>query len=134
VVQFGIALSDLLVRLQGVNPEACWAFAHEGPDVTEAALPKTALEAITAAEVFLSAPASDRHDHGRTLKEVTKAAADLVAFIREKDLIPTLQGLRLGAEHAAFCPSLHRLLETALALPERHRAGIVRAVLSAGGQ
>ena len=30
VVQFGTALSGLLARLQEINPEACWAFAHEG--------------------------------------------------------------------------------------------------------
>jgi hypothetical protein len=130
VVHFGTALSDLVARLQEMNPEACWAFAHEGPDLTEAALPKTALDAIAAAEKYLGGSTNERGDRALALQRGKNATAELVAFMREKDLIGAMQGLRPGAEHAAFCPSLHRLLDTALALPERYRADALRAVLS----
>jgi membrane-bound ClpP family serine protease len=134
VVQFGAALSDLLARLQDSNPEACWAFAHEGPDVTQAALPQTALDAIAAAEKYLGDATKDRRDRTLDVRQGKKAAAELVAFIREKDLAPALQGLRPGADHLVFCPSLYRLLQATLALPETHRADVLRAVLSPGGR
>jgi hypothetical protein len=95
VLAFGTALSDLLVSLQTANPEACWAFAHEGPDAPQVAL----------------SPAS----------------------VRGKGMILALQGLRPGADHALFCPSLHELLLAIPALPEALRAGAFRAVLSPGG-
>jgi hypothetical protein len=132
VVQFGGALSDLLMRLQALNPEACWAFAHEGPDLTDAALPKTALDAIAAAQKYLANETRGRVNHAEAPQQSKKATAELVAFIHDKELLAAMQGLRQGAEHATFCPSLHRLLEAALALPEGHRAGALRAVLSPG--
>jgi hypothetical protein len=134
VVQFGTALSDLLASLQDMNSEACWAFAHEGPDVTQSALPRTALNAIAVAEKYLGDATKDRRDRTLDARQDKEATAQLIAFIREKDLASALQGLRPGADHVVFCPSLHRLLQAALALPETHRAGALRAVLSPGGR
>jgi hypothetical protein len=134
VVQFATALSDLLVRMQAMNPEACWAFAHEGPDVPQTALPRETVDAITATAKYLTDSANDRWEHMRGSEQGKKATADLVALIREKDLLPVTQGLRPGAEHVAFCPSLHRLLEAGLALPEPDRPGALRTVLSPGGR
>jgi hypothetical protein len=65
VVQFGAALSDLLLRLQDLNPQACWDFAHEGPDLPQAALPQPALNALAAAEKVLGDAANNSWDHLR---------------------------------------------------------------------
>ena len=134
VLQFGAALSALLVQLQAMNPEACWAFAHEGPDAPQTALPQTALDAIAAAGKYL--PTTERKPRDKTAdaEQSRKATTELIAFIREKGLAPSMQGLRPGADHAAFCPSLHALLQAVLAQPESRRAGAVRAVLSPGGR
>ena len=56
-----------------------------------------------------------------------KATAELIALLHEKDMIQAMQGLRPGADPALFCPSLYQLLQAALALPENHRAGALRA-------
>jgi hypothetical protein len=134
VVQFGAALSDLLLRLQDLNPQACWAFAHEGPDVPQAALPQPAINAIAAAEKFLADAANNRGSHMRDAQSGKKATAELIVLLREKGMVQAMQGLRSGADPALFCPSLYRLLQAALALPEKHQAGALRAVLYPGDQ
>jgi hypothetical protein len=134
VVQFGTALSDLLMHLQNINPEACWAFTHEGPDIAQAALPEAAIEEVTVAEKYLTDAANHRRDHPPDARQGSKATAELIALVREKDMLPAMHGLRPGADHTVFCPSLHRLLLAALALPETHRASALRAVLSPGDQ
>ena len=113
VLQFGTALSDLLVLLQAKNPEACWAFAHEGPDAPQAALPPIALDALAAAGKYLPNVPTRPRDKTADAEQSKKAAAELIAFIREKGMVQAMQGLRPGADHAVFCPSLHRLLQAA---------------------
>jgi hypothetical protein len=134
VVRFGAALSDLVAHLQSINPEACWAFAHEGPDLAQAAWPEAAFKEVTAAEKYLADATDNRRDHPPDAQQGNKAMAELIGLIHEGDLLPAMQGLRPGADHAVFCPSLRRLLEAALALPERHRASALRAMLSSGNQ
>jgi hypothetical protein len=133
-LQFGTALSDLLVLLQAKNPEACWAFAHEGPDAPQAALPPIALDALAAAGKYLPNVPTKPRDKTADAEQSKKAAAELTAFIREKGMVQAMQGLRPGADHAVFCPSLHGLLQAALSRPDPRRAGAVRAVLSPGGR
>jgi hypothetical protein len=132
VLQFGSTLSDLLRRLQDMTPEACWAFAHEGPDAPQAGLPRTALDAVAAAGKYLAEAPQAKRITTLDAEQSKKAAADLIAFIRATGMAAALDGLRPGADHAAFCPSLRALLQSALALPESRRVGALRAVLSDG--
>ena len=133
VVQFGGALSDLLTLLQRVSPETCWAFAHEGPDVTQTELPEAAVKEVRTAETYLAEAGNNRRDHPPVAPDGKAAIAELAALIRQNHLVAALQGLRSGADHAEFCPSLQRLLQVVLALPEAHRAGALRAMLSPEG-
>ena len=39
--------TDLLAKLQEANPEACWSFTHEAPEVSQAALPAPVADAVS---------------------------------------------------------------------------------------
>jgi hypothetical protein len=134
VVHFAVALSDFLARLQEVNPEACWAFAHEGPDAPAAMLPNSAREAILGAGSELAKSAQNGHPLSWNPEAGKNAMTELVAALRERGMMPALQGLRRGAEHATFCPALSRLLDMALALPASHRVDALRAILTGGNR
>jgi hypothetical protein len=132
VVQFSTVLSDLVGRLQEANPEACWAFAHEGPNDPQNALPQTMIDAVAAAQKGVAASAKDTQVQPPDAEQRKKAAADLLAAMGAKGQAAALEGLRAGADHAAFCLSLHELLQAALALPDPNRALALRVVLSGG--
>jgi hypothetical protein len=61
-----------------------------------------------------------------------EALADLQTLMRSIGPTVSLEGLRPGAEHAAFCPSLHALLEAALRLSDPRRGPVLRTMLSSG--
>lgn len=132
VIQFAAVLSDMIGQLQAANTEACWAFAHEGPDNPQNALPRTMLDAVTAARKHLAESAKATQAQTPNTEQLKKAAADLLAAIRAKGQATALDGLRAGADHSAFCPSLREMLQAALALPDPGRALALRAVLSGG--
>jgi hypothetical protein len=132
VVQFSTVLSDLVERMQETSPEACWAFAHEGPNNPQNALPQTMLDAVAAAQKGLAASVTPTEVQQPNAEQRKKAAADLLAAMQAKGQATALEGLRAGADHAAFCLSLHELLQAALALPDPHRVLALRAVLSGG--
>jgi hypothetical protein len=132
VVEFATVLSDLVRRSQEVNPEACWAFAHEGPDDPRSALPQTILDAVAAAQRGLAESAKATRVQEPAAEKRKKVAADLRSAMLANGRTAKLEGLRAGADHAAFCPSLHELLEVALALPAPNRVLALRAILSGG--
>jgi hypothetical protein len=134
VVQFAVAIADLVAALQVDSQEACWAFAHEGPDTSAAMLPTAARDALVSAGQELASAAKKSHDIPRYGDLSGKAVTELVSVIREKGMAPAMQGLRPGAEHTMFCSSFHTLLELALALPATHRVDALRAVLAGGGR
>ncbi len=134
VVRFASTISDLLGRLQVDGLEACWAFAHEGPDASAAKLPIAAHDALVSAGKELATAAKSGREIPWNGDRGGRAVTELVSVIRAKGIAPAMQGLRPGAEHALFCPSFHTLLEVALALPASHRADALRAVLSGGGR
>jgi hypothetical protein len=132
VVQFGRALSDLVARLQESNPEACWAFAHEGPNDPQNALPQILLDALVAARERLAESAKASLVQTSAGEQRKEALADLQTLMRSIGPTVSLEGLRPGAEHAAFCPSLHALLEAALRLSDPRRGPVLRTMLSSG--
>ena len=146
VVQFAVAIADLVAALQVDSLEACWAFAHEGPMVEVAAelldalvdpaemLPTAARDALVSAGTRLANAAKQGREISRNGDPSGKAVTELVSVIREKGMAPAMQGLRPGAEHTMFCSSFHTLLEVALALPATHRVDALRAVLAGGGR
>jgi hypothetical protein len=131
VVEFATTLAALLPRLQDANPEACWAFAHEGPDDPRASLPPGLQDAIAAMRARVAAMTETRRAHRpeSDAGQLRKALADLFAVIRADGRIDSVMGLQIGAAHETFCPALHVLLVQALALPDSRRATTVRAVL-----
>jgi hypothetical protein len=132
VVGFATDLSGLLRQLQEANPEACWTFTHEDPDDTGNALPATLLDAIAAARKRLAESATSSGIRMPDPEQRKKAAAELVAAMRSNGQAEALAGLRAGADHAAFCPSVRELLKAALALPGPDRVLVLRAVLWGG--
>lgn len=134
VVRFGSVISDLMGRLPVDSLEACWAFAHEGPDASAAALPSAARDALIAAGKELADAAKRGREIPWSGERGGKAVTELVSVIRAKGVAPAMLGLRPGVEHALFCSSFHTLLEIALALPAPQRADALRAVLSGGGR
>ena len=132
VMQFAAELSDLVESLQKVDPEICWSFAHEGPDIRQSMLPQVVVDAITAAQGKLTEARGPGPivllDAEQRRKEVSK----LVAALRTKGQMVVLEGLRNGAPHAAFCPSLRKLLQSLLASPDPDRVMMLRALLQNG--
>jgi hypothetical protein len=133
VVRFSVELSNFLAQLQEIDPEACWAFAHEGPDTSAATLPKAVNDAIASAGKALADAARNGRGPSWNPAIAKSSVTQLVATIRENGMAPAMQGLRHGAEHATFCPSFHGLLQTVLALPPSRRVDTLRAMLSGGG-
>jgi hypothetical protein len=130
ITQLALALSDLLERLHDVNPEACWAFAHDGPADLKSLLPGPVLDAVSAAERRVAEDATTTRAAAQNVGERRLVAADLIETMRARGQSAALNGLRSGADHAAFCPALRDLVQAALALPETRRARALRAVLS----
>jgi hypothetical protein len=128
LLQFAAAILELLPKIQATNAEACWAFAHEGPDTTAAALPPPILDAIEAIQQRFANIAVDPRRAASDAEQNRRTIAELIASIRAQDAVASMQGFRHGANHSAFCPSLHDLLQFALRLPEPRRAGSIRAV------
>jgi hypothetical protein len=90
------------------------------------------LDEISAAEQRLAEAARPTPAAALDLGQRKLAVADLIESMRTKGQSAAPEGLRLGADHAASCPSLRDLLQAALALPESRRARALRAVLSGG--
>jgi hypothetical protein len=134
VVQFAVAISDLLARLQADSLEACWAFAHEGPDAPASVLPTGARDAVANAGRALANSVKNSRTPPWNPELSRTAVTQLVAAIHEKGITPAVQGLRPGADHALFCSSFHTLIEVALALPASQRVNVLRAILSGGGR
>jgi hypothetical protein len=132
LVQFTAALSDAMLRLQEVNPEGCWAFAHEGHGSELNALPQTDLEAIKTAMQHLAEAPRFKRVSPPDAEQRQQAGQELVAIMRLNGQAAALEGLRPGADHAVFCPALHAMLQTALALPVERRITALRALLSGG--
>jgi hypothetical protein len=132
VSEFAMVFSDLLVRLREANPEACWAFAHDGPDDPLASLPAPIPDIIASAWTRLTAVANATRDQSPTEDQRKKALTDLLGPFRATGREASLSGLRPGADHTAFCNSLGELLQAALALPEPRRGSALRAVLFGG--
>jgi hypothetical protein len=132
VLRFGTVLSDLIKRLQEANPESCWAFTHEAPDDPRNAWPQTLLDTVMEAQKRLAEAAKANPVRVGAAEQRKQARTDLLALMRSTRQAVNLEGLRAGADHAAFCPSLHELLEAALALPEPRRVLALRTILSGG--
>jgi hypothetical protein len=130
MVQFARALTEMVLRLQSVNPEACWSFAHEGHGNELKALPRADLEAMAAAMKDLRIAA--RYQQAIPLDDGQRKAAmqDLIGSIRANGQEMLLEGLRQGADHTRFCPSFAVLMQAALSLPYDRRVLAVRALLA----
>ena len=135
VIQFATAFSDLIgphCRKRIRRPaDLC---SMKVPDDPQDALSQTVLDAG-----FAAAQQRRQREAARTTQAAAldpaqrkQAEADLLAAIRAKGQLAALEGLRSGADHAAFCPSLRDLLQAALGLPDTHRGTALRAVLSGG--
>ena len=130
LVQFAAALADALARLQEMKPEACFSFAHEGHGNELAALPRNDLEPIEAAMKYLADSSRYQQVPPLDAEQQRQASQDLFVFMRTHGQAAVLEGLRPGADHAAFCPALQAMLKTALAMPGPRQPTALRALLS----
>jgi hypothetical protein len=132
VVQFAADLSELLRQLQDIDPETCWVLTHDGPVELYGLVSQARLDAISADETRLAEEASDAPRAALNGGERKSVFDYLVQYMQGRGKIALLDGLRPEAAHAAFCPSLTALLQTALELPAMQRARAIRAVLPDG--
>ena len=130
MVRFAGAFAAMVLRLQSVNPESCWNFAHEGHGNELKALPRGDLEALVAAMQDIRI--TSRYQQAIPLDDGQRTAIlhDLFGTIRDGGHAMLLEGLRQGADHAAFCPSFAALMQAALALPYDRCVPAVRALLA----
>ena len=130
LIQFAGTLSDFLAQLSAADAEACWAFAHDGSIDLRTMLPAPALDALTAAEARLTETRSAHPPPAPSLADRASAAADVARTLRASGRAAVLAALQSSADHADFCPALHEVLQTALALPEPQRARDLRVLLA----
>lgn len=130
LLQFAGALSTMLTQLAAANPEACWAFTHDGSIDLRTMLPAPALDALTTAEHLLAETAPVHAPPAPNVQDRKSAAADVARTLRATGRGEVLDALQSGADHAAFCPALREVLQTALALPEPQNVRDLRALLA----
>ena len=121
LLQLAAALTDLLDQLEAVNPEACWAFAHDGAIDLASLLPRTVIDPVAAAERRITDAAAAAPAAAPSAAQRRATVTALVRSMRAGGHGAILDGLRADADHAAFCPALRSLLQSVLALPEPDR-------------
>jgi hypothetical protein len=132
VIDFATSLDKLIGRLQEINPEACWAFAFDGPDDPRDVFPRALIDGLKLAHQRLSEAAGPTQAVALAPAQIKQVREALLADLRAKGQIAALEQLRSGANHAAFCPALRDLLRAALELPEHRRVTALRVILSGG--
>jgi len=129
VVQFAIAVSDVLATLRKADPEACWAFANQGTTDLEKLVPSRAIQVYSSAEQEMSEDISDPPPTVLDPATRNAAAADLTQSLHRERQDSVFAGLQPTSDHAAFCQSLYSLLQAALAMPEPRRIRALRVLL-----
>jgi hypothetical protein len=132
VAHYATVLSLAVFRLQAIGPEACWAFAHDGRGAGLEALPPGDLVVVMAAVRHLAEEIGYQQVPPLTAGQRQQAGQDVVAMMRASGQGASLEALRPGADHAAFCPAFGAALQAALALPGLRRGNALRALLSSG--
>jgi hypothetical protein len=130
LIQFAGVLADLLAQLAAADPEACWAFAHDGAIDLHTIVPAPALDALTDAENHLADAPAAPPPPAANVQDRKAAAADVARTLRANGRGAVLGALQSGADHAAFCAALHEVLQTALALPAPQNVRDLRALLA----
>ncbi len=91
------------------------------------------IDPVSAAERRITETATAAATAAPNTAQRRVATADyLIKSMRANGLNATLDELRAGADHVAFCPSLRSLLLALLAMPEPARVNGLRIVLSGG--
>jgi hypothetical protein len=127
LMEFATAWSDALYRLQQRDPEACWAFAHEGRGNALDVLPRADLEDFIAGLKYVAEASRYEQVMPLDASQQQQARRELFAAMRANGEGDLLQGLQPGANHAAFCPALRALLHVAM---EARRPAALRALLA----
>ena len=126
VVQFAIAVSDILAALRKADPEECWAFANQGTTDLRKLVPSGMFEIYSTAEQKMSEDISGPPPAVLDPAERKAAAADLTQSLHMEGQDSVFAGLQPTSDHAAFCQSLYSLLQAALAMPEPRRIRALR--------
>lgn len=132
VVQFATATSELLTELHKADPEACWAFAHQGTTDLEKLVPPRTFQAFLAAEARMAEDVSSSGPVILNAGERKAVASELMQSLQKEGQASVLYGLQPTSDHPAFCRSVENLLRAALALPEPRRISALRVLLSGG--
>lgn len=126
VVQFAMAVSDVLAELRKTDPEACWAFANQGATDLRKLIPPGMFQAYLTAEQKMSEDIGGPPPTMMDEAERKAAATDLRQSLHTEGQDSVFIGLQLASDHTAFCQSLYSLLEAALAMPEPRRIRALR--------
>jgi hypothetical protein len=129
VVQFALAVSDLLAELRKRDPEACFAFANQGAPDLGKLIPSSTFEAYLATQQKMTEDMSGPPPSIMDSSARQAAAADLKKSLHTKGQDSAFVDLQLPSDHTAFCQSLNTLLQAALAMPEPRRIMALRVLL-----
>jgi hypothetical protein len=122
----------LLDALQAAGPESCWGFLHNRPADLRGLLDPDLRDAVAATEHRVAEEARGAPPAFVDTKGRTRILATLLEIARYDGGGPLVSALRTGADHAALCPAVRRLLSAALALPEDQRGQALRFLLISG--
>jgi hypothetical protein len=126
VVQFAMAVSDILAELRKTDPEACFAFANQGAPDLRKLIPPRIFEAYLAAQQKMTDDISGPPPTIMDTAARQAAAADLKQSLHTEGQDSVFVDLQLTSDHTAFCQSLYRLLQAALAMPEPRQIRALR--------
>jgi hypothetical protein len=128
--QFATAMVNLLDQLQQASPAMCWDYTHQVPVDIESHVSRETLNALAAALRQVRVDLRETPAVGLDAEEKARVLAALFRALPAAAQKPTVAALRADGDHAAFCPALRTVLNTALALPAADRGPALRALLS----
>ena len=129
ISQLASELCELLLRMQNASPENCWIFAHEGLADLRAYAPQALLDAMITTQRRMAEEATRSSRPPLSSQDRLSVVERLTLLMRNDGHGAVLEGLRTGADHSLFCPSLRDLLNIALQLPAAERTLALRAIL-----
>jgi hypothetical protein len=132
--QFASIMLSETASIQQADPEACWAYLHNGTIEQRRYLSPGQLRDDLAASARLL---DDATDHPQPRLSVADSKAQLTRLIAEmrrtgQDPEAALTALRANAPHDAYCPGIEALVRAAVAWPADDDDSPLRALFSQG--
>ena len=132
--QFASIMLSETATIQQANPEACWAYLHNGTIEQRRYLSADQLRDDLAASARLLQDATDHPQPRLTAADSKAQLTRLIAEMRRNGQDPdaALTALRANAPHDGYCPGIEALVRAAVAWPADDDDSPLRALFSLG--